>query len=105
MFTATGNTCALQVYRKIHAGAATHCNWPNLGYTGQTGAVGAAAAYMAATGDGPTGYVEFGNIKQEWGYQSNSNLTAVFPLAFVNKPSVVANRDRASGGTMFPLFP
>jgi hypothetical protein len=54
-----------------------------------------------ATGAGPTGYVQFGapigNIIHNWGVVSDNNITAIFPKAFANVPSVVITSTGPTG--------
>jgi hypothetical protein len=93
------NYSSLSVYGPIGApgaAGATGPTGPSPGSTGPTGPTGptgitgptGAPAFTGATGAGPTGYAEWNNIKMQFGYQSNNNLTAQFPVAFVNPATV-----------------
>jgi hypothetical protein len=84
----------------------------NAGATGQTGPTGPTGAgaftgptgpsvWLAATGAGPTGYLQIGNIKINWGefVTNHTGITAFFPLAYTDGPPVVVAQEGYSGPT------
>ncbi len=77
---------------------------PGSAVTGPTGATGPTGDFVTGdtgptgpqfgtgyTGNGPTGYMQFGNIKMEWGITSaaTGGHTVTFPSTYVDSPPIV----------------